>query len=363
MILAAGNALQYLFFAVLAGTLLLQLIPATHRPALSIPFFVPAAAAALLPVVSFVPIAQLTRTIASGRDMSFFGALERILFQYEVGQSWVVLFVLSFFLFGIFILFFHSTGMPRAAAAVGLVLIMGMIGALGASGHAANAIPLIGGTLHFFHLLAVSLWIGTLLMVSWFGVSYKQWASFLEWFTLIAVMCVIIIAFTGVIMGQLLTDPFIGSWALPYGEALIWKHLFYIVILIFALFNGIFIRRRLHQDENYNPRQWLRAESLTAILIFVITAFMTEQEPGGSLRYENPAFLFHVLYPASVPDSASFQLQLHPITILSVLLSIGFLYLMVQSFHRGRPPFSVFVLGCMFVLSAYTGLVYILDFA
>lgn len=363
MILAASNALQYVFFAVLAGTLLLQIVPSTHRPALSIPFAVPAAAAALLPVVSFVPIAQLSWTVAAGREVPFFDALKRILAQYEVGQSWVVLFVLSFFLIGIFILFFHSTSMPRAAAVVGIVLIIGMIGALGASGHAANATSLIGGTLHFFHLLAVSLWIGTLLMVSWFAVSYKQWASFLEWFTLIAVMCIIIIASTGVIMGQLLTDPFIGSWALPYGEALIWKHLLYVVILVFALFNGVFVRRRLHQTTNYNPRPWLRAESLTAMLIFVVTAFMTEQQPSGTLQDEDPAFLFHVLYPASVPDSASFQLQLHPITILSMLLSLGFLYLMGQNFRRGRSPFSVFILGLMFVLSAYTGLVYMLDVA
>jgi putative copper resistance protein D len=76
-----------------------------------------------------------------------------------------------------------------------------------------------------------------------------------------------------------ITPNYVNGWIINYGQALLIKHLLFIPLLLFGFMNGYLMEKRLHQDPGFDPRKWLRAESIFALLIFVTTAFMGFQTP------------------------------------------------------------------------------------
>ena len=64
-----------------------------------------------------------------------------------------------------------------------------------------------------------------------------------------------------------------NAWMLPYGQALLIKHLLIIPLLAYAFINSILIRKKIKNNDSFNPRPWTKAESLIVFLIFSVLLY------------------------------------------------------------------------------------------
>ncbi|MBU0905905.1 MAG: CopD family protein [Firmicutes bacterium] len=150
------------------------------------------------------------------------------------------------------------------------------------------------------------------------------------------------------------------SWILPYGQALLIKHLVLIPILFFAYLNGIWMKRKLQKNSTINPRKWVKAESFTLLLIFSATAVLGQQEPphdiGAVATSNGMSNLFNLAYSESIslPIEASMDLSL--LGIVFFCLAICFLLLASISAMKKVSPRLAFSMSILCVISLYLGL-------
>ena len=120
-----------------------------------------------------------------------------------------------------------------------------LIQAFGWSSHASSYDQVKGFYNHSAHFTAVSVWAGILFVVSWFSKNHSNWLNFLKWFTPVAIVCFISTIMTGFILMTFAVEfkDYPNSWMLPYGQALLIKHLLIIPLMIYAMINSILIKR------------------------------------------------------------------------------------------------------------------------
>lgn len=360
MLIAVSNGLLYVALGILMGTALLNMIPKTNRPELKVPFPLVLGSALLLPIVTFPSLLDIAQSISSGRDRLLSEALEMVVFSFQIGTAWISLTIASAALALLIVLFYRKKNAHWSIYLASMALLAAIIGFQASVGHAASANSLIGFTTHTMHYLAVSVWIGTLFVVSWFSKSYVNWEGFLEWFTLIAAGCVVLATMSGLIMSQLITESITGSWVLSYGQALLLKHLLFAVILFFAVFNAFFIRGRLKKDASFSPRSWLRAESAAALSILAVTAFMTEQETPQRierlLRAEGPSPLYAMLFDSGPAGPASPVFSFHLPGLVLILVGGLFAWLTYYSMKKEMSAWVVLGISLFFAISMLLGL-------
>lgn len=345
----------YVCFSVVMGTFLLGVIPEHKRPAIHVPKPLLISSIIGIPVLSFFPVLEVMLFF---EDINFGLAFQSVVFSFDIGQAWLVTTGVSFLLL-------VSTLLPLSAkvkAIAGVEYTFILILALGWAGHAASLSIWGGFVAHSAHFLAVSVWVGALLVAGWFSTNTANWRSFLNWYHPLAVACVLIALAAGlVLMLYVVTfQDYTTSWALPYGQALFSKHLLIIPLLTYALLNGVLMKRRLKQDPDYNPKPWVKAESVVVFLIFVVTAVMGDNAPphniATTMRYEGPSWLFSLFYSGSVEPGIVVNLQFGLLSIALLALAVVFLGLLVYSFIKKAPAIFSIVMSLLFVVASYLGL-------
>ena len=156
------------------------------------------------------------------------------------------------------------------------------------SSHASSINQFFGGLSHILHFTAVSVWVGILFVVSWFSTNHNNWLKFLNWFTPIAMSCFVGTIISGLILMNLVITDYTNSWLFPYGQALLIKHLLIIPLLMYAIINGILVKRKVKRDPNFNPRFWARIETIIILLIFSVTAVLGQQAPPKETTLVKP---------------------------------------------------------------------------
>ena len=191
-------------------------------------------------------------------------------------------------------------------AYIGIVITFILILALGWSSHASSIEQWKGFVVHTIHFLAVTIWVGILFVVSWASKNHLNWMKFLRWFTPVALICFFITVISGLFLMTVVIDykDYANSWILPYGQALLIKHLLIIPLLAYVFINSILIRKKIKNNDNFNPRPWTKAESLIVFLIFSATAVLGQQEPPHDIETtissSGPSILFDLLYQGNI---------------------------------------------------------------
>jgi putative copper resistance protein D len=54
---------------------------------------------------------------------------------------------------------------------------------------------------------------------------------------------------------QMIIPEYINSWILSYGQALLIKHLLIVPVMVFALFNGFYMKSKLAKKDGYDPER------------------------------------------------------------------------------------------------------------
>ncbi|MFF2290832.1 CopD family protein [Peribacillus butanolivorans] len=352
-----SEALLYLCFALLIGSFLLYLVPSSYRPDINVTKGYLMMAIGGIAIFSFIPVLQLILYLY--HDVGLTQTLQSVLFTFEVGKAWVFTYILSNLLF-IFVVWFDYR--KRALYAyIGIFFTFLLILALGWSSHASSYDQVKGFLNQSAHFTAVSVWTGILIVVSWFSKNHSNWLNFLKWFTPVAIVCFASTIVTGLILMTFVVEfkDYPNSWMIPYGQALLFKHILIIPLVVYAVINSILMKRKLEKDINFNPKPWARVESIVILLIFSATAALGQQSPPHetTVTSEVVSKLFTMFYQGQFQPEMTVRLVLNSTSMTLILLALLFLVLTIFSFIKKAPAVVSFFMCILLVLCVYLSLI------
>jgi putative copper export protein len=350
-----SEALLYSSFSLLLGSFILNLVPKSVRPEIKVPKFVLLGAALGIAIFSFLPVLKIVLYLYEDLGLGY--TLQSVLTNFEVGKTWISTGIISLILF-IYLIPIRLEQKPLFSL-TGLVFTFILIAFVGWSSHAASLSKMAGFLTHTAHFLAITTWVGILLVVSWFSQNHENWLKFLKWFSPLASLCLIATTITGI---SLMTfhmelSDYVSVTAIPYGQALLIKHIAILPLLAFAFINSFLIRKRLMNDPSFNPLPWAKLESMIVLLVFSITGALGQASPphelSSMIRAEGASKLFSFFHPGEINFPITFSPGI--VSIILFLIAILFLALVIVSFIKKAPKALALVMSFLFILSGYIG--------
>lgn len=357
-VVIASEILLYLCFSLIMGSFLLYLVPSSKRPDINVPKGALMSATGGIAILSFFPILQLILFLYE--DIGLSQTFNSVLFTFEVGQAWIFTYLFANLLF-IFIVWFDYKN-KRIYAIIGLIFSIILIMGLGWASHASSLDQWKGFITHTSHFIAVTVWVGILLVVSWFAKDHSNWLNFLRWFTPVAISCLTVTIITGLILMAFVVDinEYVSTWVLSYGQALLIKHLLIIPLIAYAIINGILIKKKLNTESSFNPKPWIKIESIVILFIFSATAALGQQSPPHDIvqtvKSVGASKLFTTLYQGTFNAEMIVRFSINTTSVILIVLAALFLVLTVFSFIKKAPPVLSFFMSVLFVFSSYLSL-------
>lgn len=350
----------YLCFGLLAGVQVLRFVPESKRPSYYVPESMIRFSVLLIAVLSFFPLLRLVFLFSEDSDVGFGVLFEAILFDFNVGQAWII----TLFTCGSLLLLqsIRKYVQDRRLEYLSTVLTFILFLAFAWASHCTVSYQWTGFATHGLHFLAVSVWMGILLVIGWFAQDHQNWQAFLNWFTPLAVSCFLITLIAGLTLMSWLVPDVVNSWIVSYGQSLLIKHLFIVPLLVFAILNSVFVRRKMISDPTFRPIPWIRAESISGMTVFAAMAVLGMQSPTENLKaviqFEKPSRLFEFFYSSPISPDTTIQLIPTVNGIVMWLLSLLCLFMMCTVVLRKKHPWSALGFGLLFVASAYLGFMF-----
>ncbi|MGG1677092.1 copper resistance D family protein [Neobacillus sp. NRS-1170] len=343
---------QYLLFSLLAGHVVLLFVPENKRPNTLISKPVLLLCVLGIIVLTFAPILQAI--LYYKNSFGLLSAIISVVTGFQIGRAWIFLCLFSLCLW--VTIYVNGSKFFRAQ------WLLLMIFAIGNAGHAASLTYWPGIVAHTIHFLMMTTWVGVLLNVGWFSRDRDNWPHFLSWFTPLAMVSFIIIVISGffLMFFVMKSGQYLNSWQVPYGRMLLLKHISIIPVLVFAFINS-FLSKQSMKLSNFNPRPWLRAESIILLIVFFSTGVLGTLSPphevsSGFSTRDKQTWMDWLLAKNITLFN---QVELAP-TVPSAFLmfiSLLFLFLIFISFKKMSPAFAI-IFAVSFILTIYLGLMF-----
>ncbi|WP_413378821.1 copper resistance D family protein [Alkalihalobacillus sp. 1P02AB] len=305
-------------------------------------------------LLTFVPIVQLAQMLHSQFSVPIKEALVNVITTFQVGHTWITIVVISSILL---IIQFVREKIPNKLAVWGqLTLWLCIVYFISLSSHSSASDGLIGILSHLIHIIAFAIWIGPLLIVSWLTKPLNDLKAFHRWFSPLAFIAVSLIILSGLILMNTLVPNYIESWSVSYGQYLLIKHLMFIPILLFGIRHVFLLKwNPLHLNEKQMQLSF-RWESLFAVIIFAISAWMTEQPPPHEVDVgteRSPLFLlFHSFTGSENNVVINWSLTGSPLLAIGSLFIIWIGYQLIQK----KKVMIPIILMLIILIVIYTGL-------
>lgn len=329
----------------------LQFIPNDKKPILHVSKAFLLCCVLGLILFSFGPVLQVIVYFAESVGVT--QTLFSVLFTFEVGKAWIFITWCAVFLW--IAIYLESSKYLQA------VLMILMVLGIGYASHVASLSFWSGFVSHTIHFLAVTLWTGIVIQVSWFTKESVNWERFLRWFTPFAIACMTVILISGVVVMLFIVDikDYIDAWVLPYGQLLLLKHISIIPLLAFAVINGILMKKTMNSSV-FNPQPWMKAESIAILVIFFFTGILGTLSPPHEIDFmiesEGAAKWVVDLLGSPIQPPVNPEIMLSMQGICAFLLASLFLFMIFLSFYRKAKPALAVILGLCFIASSYLGL-------
>jgi len=294
----------YVSFAIACGYILLNLVPAAYRPVSYISYRVTFAASIGIGVLSFFPILRIVSFFAE--DIGWGLTFKQVILQFTEGRVYMLSLVVSIMLAILSVI--HGRTSNKLVLKSMMYCLAFLIVAQGWSSHVAAWYGSWGIIAQTLHILAVSLWVGPLLLSAWYARQKDNWSAFLSWYHPMAILCMLVIASSGFFLAIGITPEYVNAWKLSYGQALLIKHILLIPLALFAIINGFWVKRKLQKDNQFQPQIWARAESIILVVIFSVTGFMNQQPAPHDVSdtlNESPASPLYLWFTGGELDKAS----------------------------------------------------------
>jgi copper resistance protein D len=341
---------SYLLFSFLVGHVALQFVPQTNKPEINIakPVFILSTLGII--IFSLGPVVQVISYFKDSVGLAL--ATKAVLMDFQVGNAWIFIGILSTFLWITLVL--------NGSKYVQALWLFLMIIAVGYASHVASLSFWSGLVSHTIHFLMVTLWTGILIHVAWFSKDQPNWSNFLRWFTPFAIGCFTMIIISGLILMFFVVEPrdYVKTWVLPYGQTLLLKHISIIPVMVFAFINAVLTRKSLNQS-SFNPRPWIKGESIILMIVFYVTGVLGTLSPPHDIEFtvksEGASKWVEWLLGKNILTTLNINLAPSFQSLLLILLSVLFLILILVSFKRMKPMLAV-LMGVSFVIVLYFGL-------
>ncbi len=188
--LEISQAFLYICLAILTGTFVLYSVPAQKRPEIVVPKKWLLSSAVAIPILSFVAVIEVI--INLGARIGYLDATLLVLSSTTVGLAWVMTLA-----FSIMLIILVARGM---FARFGLLIMVILMMTLAWGSHATSMNFTTGIISDFLHTIAMSVWVGTLFVVSFFAKNTANWLAFLKWFSIVAAASLFTIIISGLIL-------------------------------------------------------------------------------------------------------------------------------------------------------------------
>ncbi|MEH7109288.1 copper resistance D family protein [Bacillus sp. JJ1764] len=353
-----SEALLYICLSFLLGSFILQLVPVISRPAVKVPKVTLLTAALGVAFFSFVPVLKIILYLYHGLGLGM--TITSVLLNFEVGKSWISTGVISLILF-IYILPIKLEQRPIFSITA-LLLTVALIATIGWSSHASSLSRWPGFVTHTTHMLAISIWVGILLTVSWFSKNHENWFAFLKWYSPVAMICLFFTILSGLALMTFVMNlhDYVNSWTISYGQALLIKHLAIAPLLVFAFINSSLIRKKMVNDSSFSPLPWARLESVTVILIFSITGSLSQQSPpheiSTTIQETGTSKLFNFFHQGVSHLPLHFRFNVT--SMIFLLTALFFLTCILLTFVKRAPKAMALIMSILFILASYLAFMY-----
>lgn len=350
-----SQIILYVCFALLFGYFILRVVPENYRPSFSVKLPVLQYSVVGILIGGFIPALYVVTFIAP--RVGLLDSFVTVLTVYSVGQAWLASLVITIIML-LCMRLWHDTS-KAIYAVVQLLLLVGLVATIAWSSHASSMNFTLGFVSDFMHLLSVSIWVGILLVISWFSTNSTNWLAFLKWFTPVAATCFGVTILSGILLLEAIVPSYTDAWAVDYGQGLLLKHLFIIPLAFYALMNGVFVKVRIERNGAFNPIPWARLESVFLLIIFTITAIFSQQSPPmHMISASDVSTIFKLTYSGDIVSGLTVGLHVTWFTILFVLMMLLFVVLSIIAFVKKAPRWLAFIFACGLVFSAYLALMY-----
>ncbi|WP_214629652.1 copper resistance D family protein [Paenibacillus agaridevorans] len=326
----------YLCFAIVSGYVLLNVVPAPYRPVTLISGKLVAFAALGIGLFSFFPILRIVSFFSD--DIGWGLTFTNVMSEFAEGKTYWLTLIVSLLLAARI----YTARRIDHAATLRIVLLMLaiLIIAQGWISHVASWYGTWGILSQTLHILAVSLWVGPLLLAGWSKGRTEHWSGFLSWYHPMAILCFMVTAASGFVLTIGVAPEYTNAWKLPYGQALLIKHLLIVPLVLFAFINGFWIKRKLRQQEDFNPKIWAKAESLILLLIFSVTGYMNQQpaphDVSNTLN-ESPASPLYLWFNNGLLEQdRDVMLSATPLTVFAFIGSFLAVWAALVCFRRKK---------------------------
>ncbi|MCM3721266.1 copper resistance D family protein [Solibacillus isronensis] len=348
--------LLYVSLALLMGTFILYCIPETIRPKIDISAKWLIVSAVILPIVTFVPNIQLLTILTP--QFGFIESLGMLLLKFKVGHSWLA--VVGFTIILLIMIRQFMKKPSKLISVMSIFILIAIMTAIGYISHAGSMTGIVGSALDFVHLLAVSVWLGILVLMSFFSKDAQNWDAFLKWFSPVALVAFTAVALTGVLMTDTIVPGYVTSWSSNYGQFLFIKHVLLVPLTVIILANSLLIKLKMDKPL-FEPRTWVRIETVLLVMILFITALYSEQQPPSFYVQEISPF-FEMFYRSSIEAGMRGYLQMTGIGLGFFLLTALFIALVIVSYIKQLPVVVSAAMTFALALCFYMGFMSIVFF-
>lgn len=344
-----GEPFLYLSVAFVVGWLVM--VGAKESEALArIPMPLIIAALLGITVFAFLPVLRIIMFFAD--DLGFGLIFESVMFSFTEGKAyWLTVLFISLLILTIG---FGKPVQNQKSWILCCVLMFGLIVSLGWSSHLTALYGNAGLITYVLHFLAVAVWSGTLLVVGWFK-PLNSWDRFLSWFHPTAMLAMLVIILSGIYLTNAVAPEYLNSLALPYGQALLIKHLLIIPLMVFAFMNSFLVKRKLMKNPSFNPRPWAKAESILILMIYTVTGFMNQQsaphDVSETLRVTPASKLFVWFHQGY--ENTELKLRLDPMVFIYIVIASGCIVAIFYLFQKNKNSYLAVSLSVLLVLTLY----------
>jgi len=247
--------------------------------------------------------------------------------------------------------------MPKIALMLTLLLTFW----LGYGSHVASLDAFKGLIVHTGHFVAVAVWLGILFVVSWFATDDNHWASFLKWFSPLAITCVVVALIAGITLMSYTTPQATNALMLNYGQLMLIKHASILPLLWLAYSNGFVYPRLAREGKLPSQLKLLRIESIIALFVLGSTAIMGQTAPPHNvletLRTETPSWLFTTIYQGSFSPDLQLIWQWNLSSVLLIAAALLVLYAIRAAFLQ-RSIIWIILLSILLVTFVYLAVMF-----
>jgi len=352
-----GDILLYSCLALLIGHFSIQLIPHAYRPDVS--FSVRWIRLLILMIPLFFSFSVVRIVLYLYEDIGLWVTLRSVLFTFEAGNAWILMTLWS----GLLLIVTTRSSLSPGHIKLGVFLLLAMVATFAWSGHASSIKGAEGMLIHTVHALAVFIWTGGLLVLGFSSKTDRNWEIILEWFRPLVALCFLIIVGSGIYLMSVVVsvEEYADSWILPYGQALLWKHVLILPVLIIGFMNGKW--SYAYSKQPFEVKQMrMRIEGVFILLIFTATALLGQQEPPHSikdtLKTSGAGLLSEITFPSLGFAYSDVQFEPTVTSIILVTISLLFGGLLVFVIRTTHDSIKTFYLGLGVSVSLFFAALY-----